>query len=1249
MDTNSNSNKITAGSIYDVSTYSDRDLYNILDLDDPSDRELEAKILAMVNKYTRMKGNLSSDMLAQFFIDIYTRFFDIPDDESEYDTENETPERYDSDTETEYEGFTADYGNLMVQKVNGLNIAPEYNVMGQQPDQTYIRQNGNKWSNYENNEINDTTNEIQKGKIYGNPTNDKDINMTRNYNFVNFAGNVDTTDACGNALRNSKIKEQPRITQTYNTQKVNRVGTLDNTKNDRGDNPTQLTKPIDYTNDYINPLLKQTIKRVISIDSQYRDNKKSSSTEFTFNLSEPLKDVVSLKLYSVQIPYTWYTINSSFGGNFFYIKGDAEGIDNGNHDYKIEIASGNYTASTLVDAIQTSISNLRESTPHVEFGKTSISYASSNVLTSLNIDIKEAFGESNYYLEFPNWSSPLDSINRANTLAGYLGYNTTKYDCFSIYSDRTILPIQLQSEVLASSSFLIDDLNNKITIVNYISNTNSYEYQPIPTTQIHDSSYSIDIPNGIYNIYTLMEEINTQIASNDAFDHEYSKIQSINIDGLSNAQNAGFSYIKLDIKFKRKIIRNKENLKTAIIFPSTSSSIDFNVWTDSLKFSKQIYESSYIQSETQITQSRYVIQNGVYGKTGIKFKCDVSGYIDTTNDIVIDLSNSSVLGYTLDEYISEINRAIRAYKDPFGNKTITDTIFEKTPDHFIKITPVVNVSFTNKDYKIKVEGRNLPKLLCNIVKDPSNSSVTEYTSNLSQTHEWLVDFSREYTTIIDNTDKISIIPLFPYGAHNSGYIPQTFTIELYTNTTPPSYTFTSVREIVAYMNNAFFNYMDNEGVNPFITGNPYTYLTQNDDYSYTFSVGINKAFKTENYLLSLYGAQNVILTNRNSPIINPWVTYLDFIGNYNNPDLPNEQIYNLKNTNPDNAHIILNNSPRTSNQITLTHDNNYFYIKSYSTIDGLTKNGSGLYDIKITIPVENDSQVYAIDDIYAITNSLFENSFNGIAKGSIVSKDSNGHTVFKMNINKVFRTDDYRLVFYDPYSFVSCYSGATRRGSQSVQNATWDTTVGWVLGFREQIIYYLREQTLSSTANGNPVYTLLGDTTVSTSLYNYFLIVLDDYTQNHLNDGLVTITTQETSIDVGPYKYVCDPYSANGSNIQIAVPADKDYTKMSQREIYTFNQKILSKKVKEKSYSKGPFVKDIFGIIPIKTSGLQPGSTYVEFGGTLQNQERMYFGPVNIHRMTIRLLNDRGDLVDLNNANWSFSLVCEQLYKKTTL
>jgi hypothetical protein len=64
---------------------------------------------------------------------------------------------------------------------------------------------------------------------------------------------------------------------------------------------------------------------------------------------------------------------------------------------------------------------------------------------------------------------------------------------------------------------------------------------------------------------------------------------------------------------------------------------------------------------------------------------------------------------------------------------------------------------------------------------------------------------------------------------------------------------------------------------------------------------------------------------------------------------------------------------------------------------------------------------------------------------------------------------------------------------------------------------------------------------------------------------------------------------------------------------------------------------------------MKNGDTYVEFGGTLQNQQRVYFGPVNISRLTIQLLNDRGDVVDLNNASWSFSFICEQLYQQKSI
>ena len=67
-------------------------------------------------------------------------------------------------------------------------------------------------------------------------------------------------------------------------------------------------------------------------------------------------------------------------------------------------------------------------------------------------------------------------------------------------------------------------------------------------------------------------------------------------------------------------------------------------------------------------------------------------------------------------------------------------------------------------------------------------------------------------------------------------------------------------------------------------------------------------------------------------------------------------------------------------------------------------------------------------------------------------------------------------------------------------------------------------------------------------------------------------------------------------------------------------------------------------MIPIKVSGLDQGEVFVEYGGTLQDNDRKYFGPVKITKLRVKLLNDHGDVVNLNGANWSFSFVTEYLY-----
>jgi hypothetical protein len=328
--------------------------------------------------------------------------------------------------------------------------------------------------------------------------------------------------------------------------------------------------------------------------------------------------------------------------------------------------------------------------------------------------------------------------------------------------------------------------------------------------------------------------------------------------------------------------------------------------------------------------------------------------------------------------------------------------------------------------------------------------------------------------------------------------------------------------------------------------------------------------------------------------------------------------------------------------------NNVFYFSPSNTVD-VFYTSNNKYLITIKIPDTNtDNTVtsggtnYAINEFLNIINGQLDNTIAKGTKFSLVQLN-NGQTLIKckFNINQVFTTKDFNLVFYDPYSFASCFSKTSRNTSTSLQNATWDTTLGWLLGFRNAISYDLSEFfNASSLVN---YCDLTGDTNVSTNLYNYFLIMLDDYVQNHLNDGLVTITNQETTLNHGPFVNVCDPVTG----LTVSRPADygNPGVNYTAQELYAFNQQVQSQIVKAKSYSKGPFVQDIFGIIPVKTSGMAIGSVYVEFGGSLQNQQRLYFGPVNIHRMTIKLLNDRGNLVDLNNANWSFSFICEQLYK----
>jgi hypothetical protein len=1137
------------GDEYDVNEYTDEQLFRILDVNNPTDRELEAKILSLVRKYSNF-GSESGNKLYQFFIDIYNRFFENDENNIEQEDEKEGFETYNVDSTIVGNGRTFMPGNVTAE-----NIFSESD----------LSKSGNG--------------------IIGL------INM-------------------GNVLTPSE----------------------DNVK---------LTKQIDYSKDKLNPLLKQTVKRIISIDSQYRNQQTNSpSTNFTFDLSEPLKDVVSLSLYSIQIPYTWYTVNSDYGGNFIYLKGNAPGIIDGNHDYKIEILSGNYTPSELAKAVTKSIQTLASQNTDVDFGSTSLIY--NNGITdpnsgtgkcALQIDIRKIYNEGNYFLNFPTWSSPIidTSPNATNqvktsTIPGYLGFDDKQYYCNSIYS----------SFFSTNYKNIINQIKTGIThfsVVPYVGS--SYLLADIYYAPI---KVSLNLNNSTqYSVLNIASLINDALIKDTThFDNTDVNFTGCKIVDVSNSllYGNGQSYIQLSCKLNNLYSPVVPNLKTAVVFPydasgslfyGTNSICKFNNYDPLLNSDSSgniFFELNELISENPILESSYDCSN-----TSIVYFCDISGYSESTNNIVVNIPNSI---YSLNSFITIVNNKIKNILDALPRLSSSVISFNSDVNNYLEFNSTINNIYTNNDYVIYIEQKpgNSNYTIYDMFGIPVAPGPTDSVAQNSLANDIWNNPSYSFPNSVTILETIHIVPKI--GLNNNDNTTE-FVIPFNITSGNPY----AVRDDLT---SALQTYQDpNTKLYPLSS----SFVTYDPTTSFTLNLNINLHITQSFYKLKL----NAV--NGRDPS-NVWQN-LDFDESYNLIDF--------------SSNIVKSLYPVTANTIKIDSSNNTFNILPSTAVNVF--NTSNNYAVKITIPDPSGNGTnYGINELITSINTQLANTIaNGTTFSTYYFK---GQTFIKIrfNINQIFTTKDYKLVFYDPFSFTSCFTNNSNKTSTSIQNATWDSTLGWLLGYRSETFYSLGDY-VGVTYNPNlpnpsgtispnlyylpepssNIFVIVGDTNVSTNLYNYFLILLDDYVQNHLNDGLVTITSRETSVSHGPFVNVCDPVT--GQNV--ARPADygSPGVTYTAQQLYSFNQQVQSQIVAAKSYSSGPFVKDIFGIIPVKTSGLSIGSVYVEFGGSLQNQQRLYFGPVNIHRMTIKLMNDRGNLVDLNKANWSFSFICEQLYKNS--
>lgn len=255
------------------------------------------------------------------------------------------------------------------------------------------------------------------------------------------------------------------------------------------------------------------------------------------------------------------------------------------------------------------------------------------------------------------------------------------------------------------------------------------------------------------------------------------------------------------------------------------------------------------------------------------------------------------------------------------------------------------------------------------------------------------------------------------------------------------------------------------------------------------------------------------------------------------------------------------------------------------------------------------------------------------------------------------------LTFFDFTATLQCNVNCVNN------NNYLDQTLGWLMGYR------VPYESVNPDGNvASSVLDLIGT--------KYLILVIDDYNQNHVNNSLVSITEYTNTLKVPNYYTPDVPTSClngtitnisklvaeanlesqlnnqgsitdnglliagktivNYDSVPIVLPSAP--RTLTQAQIYTINE--INKNQNITNFrSKAPTSSDILAIIPIKSTGLSTGNLLVELSGSLQDNIRTYFGPVNIERMAVKLLNDKGYILNLNGMDWVITLICDCLYQ----
>lgn len=312
------------------------------------------------------------------------------------------------------------------------------------------------------------------------------------------------------------------------------------------------------------------------------------------------------------------------------------------------------------------------------------------------------------------------------------------------------------------------------------------------------------------------------------------------------------------------------------------------------------------------------------------------------------------------------------------------------------------------------------------------------------------------------------------------------------------------------------------------------------------------------------------------------------------------------------------NIPFTFYNINENAGNNYFYVEKGSNLT------------KISISSGNYSNTTLKD---AINSALGDASITDI----VFSLNT---TTNKITIQNTDNSNPQTIVFYDHLDSSQNFHN-TNSGDLSPEiQAKLNNNLGWILGFRN-----INKTNISLEYQIPASSSIIGESLCFIPYTKYFIILLDDRNKNQTNKSLVQISSEKEFINPTHHFKDIDNSLNCLTNNNFDSFVGYENTQLTQKQLYSRLQLNNHKNnfKNKNSTLDATGINNVFGIVPFEQKSLIWGESM--FTSDKNRFKRKYNGPIDIDKMEVKLLDDRGNLLNLNGAEWSMTLISTHLYQ----